>query len=107
MGLRPHDFETGSSRRVTLQPYVSRRRRLPLLPRERFSPWVETGLSASRLKRERRAGHPSYIFCLTLMVPQPSSRYAGRREAVGKGRRFGRLITFPFARATLKIAFAV
>ena len=69
--------------------------------------WVETGLSASRLKRERRAGHPSYIFCLTLMVPQPSSRYAGRREAVGKGRRFGRLITFPFARATLKIAFAV
>ena len=46
MGLRPHDFETGSSRRVTLQPYVSRRRRLPLLPRERFSPWAESGRAA-------------------------------------------------------------
>ena len=53
MGLRPHDFETGSSRRVTLQPYVSRRRRLPLLPRERFSPWAESGHWVSRLTLRR------------------------------------------------------
>jgi hypothetical protein len=42
-GVEPHDLETGSGHLVALLPSESRRRRSPLLPRERFSPWVESG----------------------------------------------------------------
>src|SRR5271165_2510878 len=41
--VEPHDFETGPGPRVVLQISPSSSRTRPPLPRERFSPWVNSG----------------------------------------------------------------
>src|SRR5258708_38048642 len=44
-GVEPHDFETGPGLRVPLSAHRPPAAHSPLLPRERFSPHVDTGLS--------------------------------------------------------------
>jgi hypothetical protein len=62
--------------------------------------------SACGVKRERWTGHPSHIVCFTL-CPRTPKAVALSDAKLFAGRRFGQLITFPFARSTLKIAFGV
>src|ERR1700733_9561099 len=42
-GVEPHDLETGSSLRSRRHPFRTSCRPSPRLPRERFSPYVDTG----------------------------------------------------------------
>src|SRR5208337_122875 len=44
-GVEPHDLETDPGLRLRLQPMARSPGRSPLLPRERFSPWAESGQS--------------------------------------------------------------
>src|SRR5271156_2794580 len=56
----PHDLETG--RAILFIPIQSTSRALPLgrLPRERFSPWVETRRSLTTGRRLRQFHWPSW-----------------------------------------------
>src|SRR5580700_9370291 len=58
-GVEPHDLETGSSLRSRRHPFRTSPRPSPRLPRERFSPYVDTRRRLKRLKCARSGHSPT------------------------------------------------
>src|SRR5208337_4256813 len=110
-GVEPHDLETGSGLRLRLQPMARSPSRSPLLPRERFSPWAESGHRVAGVQRRRRGSRRGDArrswrphFCFTL--PRHRVLVSRKQNSAAVPGRAGGSIRFHFPLGQPRLAQA-